>query len=62
MTLKELRKQAKALGVKIEAERDDIGWGYWLLKDDDSGEGIWEDENFCVSLEEIYYKLQWVAL
>lgn len=60
MTLKELRKQAKALGVKIEAERDDTGWGYWLLKDNGSGEGVWADDNFCTNLEEVSYKLDQV--
>jgi hypothetical protein len=61
MTLNELRKKAKALGVKIEADRDDTGWGYWLLKDDGSGEGVWDDENFCSSLEEVSFKLNWIA-
>ena len=60
MTLKELRKKAKALGVKIEADRDDTGWGYWLMKDDGSGQGVFDDNNFCASLEEVAYMLDWV--
>lgn len=55
--LNTLRKYAKTLGVKVEAERDDMGWGYWLLKDDGSGKGIFEDDNFCTSYDEILYKL-----
>jgi hypothetical protein len=58
MTLYELRKFAKPLGVKIESDRDDYGWGYWLTKDDGSGCGIWPDENFCADREEVYSKLQ----
>jgi hypothetical protein len=58
MKLKELRKIGKGLGVRIEADRDDTGWGYWLIKDDGSGEGIWSDENFCTSLYEVLYKLE----
>ena len=51
MSLKNLRKRAKALGVTIEAERDDMGWGYWL-----QGTG-WDDNNFCVDHAEIEDKL-----
>ena len=58
MTLHELRRFAKPLGVKIEADRDDCGWGYWLIKDDGSGEGIWADDNFCADREEVWWKLQ----
>ena len=58
MKLNELRKIAKGLGVRIETERDDYGWGYWLIKNDGSGEGIWSDENFCTSLYEVLYKLE----
>jgi hypothetical protein len=56
--LSQLRRKAKHLGVKIEADRDDYGWGYWLIKDDGSNAGIWPDDNFCVSHDEIAYKLQ----
>ena len=55
MKLKELRKIAKDLGCKVEAAWDDAGWGYWLLKED--GLGIWDDDNFCTTLEEVEYKL-----
>lgn len=51
MSLKDLRARAKPLGVTIEADRDDCGWGYWLL-----GTG-WPDENFCTSHDEIETKL-----
>lgn len=57
MTLTELRKIAAPLGVKIEADRDDTGWCYWLLKADESGEGVFEDDNFCADRDEVYYKL-----
>lgn len=50
--LKELRAYAATLGITIEAERDDYGWGYWLI-----GTG-WPDDNFCVDHDEILYKLQ----
>ena len=42
--------------MKIQAESDDFGWGYWLL-DAKTNDGVWEDENFCTSHEEIQYKL-----
>ena len=51
MSLKSLRKRAKALGVTIETDRDDMGWGYWLI-----GTG-WDDDNFCVDHDEIDRKL-----
>lgn len=56
MKLKELREIAKGLGLKIEAEKDDFGWGYWLIHSE-TREGIWEDDNFCTSLSEVEYKL-----
>lgn len=57
LTLAGLRKRAKALGVLIEADRDDTGWGYWLL-DPVTREGIWADDNFCTSHDEIDAKLE----
>ena len=59
--LNQLRRKAKTLGVKIEADRDDYGWGYWLIKDNGSNEGIWADDNFCESHDEIEYKLELYA-
>ena len=56
MSLQYLRKRAAKVGVKIQAESDDFGWGYWLL-DAKTNDGVWEDENFCTSHEEIQYKL-----
>jgi len=57
MTLKDLRARAKSIGVRIEADRDDYGWGYWLL-DDRTGEPVWADENFCADHLEISEKLR----
>ena len=56
--LLELMKKAETLGVRIDAQIDDFGWGYWLLKNDGSGDGIWADDNFCTSCEEIAWKLE----
>lgn len=56
MSLRELRQRAAELGVKIDAEKDDEGWGYWLL-DATTGEGVWSDDNFCTSPDEIEWKL-----
>lgn len=56
MNLKELRRIAKGLGIKIDAEKDDFGWGYWLIHPE-TKEGIWEDGNFCTSLSEVENKL-----
>jgi hypothetical protein len=56
LTLKALRKRAKLLGVIIEADRDDTGWGYWLLRVG-TREGVWADDNFCTSHDEISGKL-----
>ena len=52
MALKDLRARAKTIGVRIEADRDDYGWGYWLL-DDKTGKPVWDDENFCSDHQEI---------
>jgi hypothetical protein len=56
MSLAALRKEAAKLGVRIEADRDDYGWSYWLI-DAKTGQGVWEDENFCTSHDEISSKL-----
>lgn len=56
MTLTELRKYAMPLGVKIEAYKDCFGWGYWLV-DRQTGDGLWGDDNFCASLEEVEHEL-----
>lgn len=62
MTLKQLRERAKTIGIRIEAERFDVPldgslWGYWLV-DEKTGEGPWEDENYCDSHSEIVAKLR----
>jgi hypothetical protein len=56
LTLKSLRKRAKLLDVIIEADRDDTGWGYWLLNPV-TRDGVWADDNFCTSYDEISGKL-----
>lgn len=58
-TLKTLRAKAKDLGVTIDAQRDDSGWGFWLL--DSDGNGLWADDNFCTSHAEIDAKLDQYA-
>lgn len=58
-TLKTLRAKAKNLGVTIDAQRDDSGWGFWLL--DSDGNGLWADDNFCTSHAEIDAKLNQYA-
>jgi hypothetical protein len=57
MTLKDLRARAKTIGVRIEADRNDYGWGYWLL-DDKTGTPVWDDDNFCDDHAEISSKLR----
>lgn len=52
MSLKDLRVRAKAIGIKIEADRDDVGWGYWVI-DAATGEGPWEDDNFSTCHDEL---------
>lgn len=54
--LEQLRDRARKLGVRIDAERNDSGWGYWLINND-TGEGVWMDDNFCTSHDEISSKL-----
>lgn len=57
MTLKDLRARAKTIGIRIEAERYDVPfdgslWGYWLV-DEKTGQGPWEDENYCADHQEL---------
>lgn len=54
--LASLRARAAAIGVRIEADRDDYGWGYWLI-DNHTGEGPWADENFSTSHDELDGKI-----
>ena len=56
MALKDLRARAKAIGIRIEADRDDTGWGYWLI-DAKTNEGPWADDNFSTSHDEVEEKL-----
>lgn len=56
MSLKDLRARAKAIGIRIEADRDDVGWGYWLV-DAKTGETPWADDNFSTSHSELAGKL-----
>ena len=55
-TLTELTKWANLLGAHIDEDHIDDQEGYWIL-DEETGEGVWEDDNFCTSLEEVTYKL-----
>lgn len=62
MTLKQLRARAASIGIRIEAERFDVPldgslWGYWLV-DEKTGEGPWDDENYCDSRDEVAAKLR----
>lgn len=59
-SLRQLRKIAKSKGVRIEADRDDYGWGYWLLKADDDDE-FFNDDNFCSDRGEVEYKLEQIS-
>jgi hypothetical protein len=56
MTLKDLRARAKTIGIRIEADRDDRGWGYRLI-DANTNEGVWADDNFSTSHDEVDGKL-----
>jgi hypothetical protein len=51
-SLRELRKRAAELGLTIKCERDDMGWGYWLI-----GTG-WEDETFSTCRSELTNKIE----
>lgn len=57
MTLKALRARAARIGIRIETERHDVAiggnsWGYWLV-DEKTGDGPWEDENYCTDHGEL---------
>ena len=54
--LDSLSLRAHRVGAVVEAVRDESGWGYWLLEED-SCEGVWQDENFSTSLSELEYKI-----
>lgn len=54
--LKRLRREAAALGVLIETQRDDFGWSYWLI-DPKTREGVIDGDSFCTSHGEIEHKL-----
>jgi hypothetical protein len=51
-----LSMRAHMVGAMIEAVRDASGWGYWLL-DKETGDGVWEDDNFSTSLSELEHKI-----
>ena len=57
MALKTLRARAKMIGIRIEADRDDCGWGYWLI-DERTGETPWADDNFSTTHDELEGKLR----
>jgi hypothetical protein len=46
-SLKALRQRAAELGLTIECDRDDVGWGYWII-----GTG-WSDETFSADRDEL---------
>ena len=48
--------RAHQVGAMIEAVRDDMGWGYWLL-DKETRDGVWPDDNFSTSLSELEHKI-----
>lgn len=54
--LQELRKRAAKIGISIEAEKDDEGWGYWLV-DVETNDTPWDDENFSTSHDELEDKI-----
>ena len=55
-TLTELTQWANHLGAHIDEDHIGDEEGYWIL-DGETREGVWEDDNFCTSLEEVTYKL-----
>jgi hypothetical protein len=66
MNLDQLRTIARRMGVTIE---EDHQWcrggpplmeGSWLINEE-TGEGVWEDDNFCTNLDEVLRKLQSLA-
>lgn len=56
LTLTDLRAEASDLGVLIDEDHVGDEQGYWLL-DPVTGEGVWDDENFSTSLEEVASKI-----
>lgn len=60
--LESLRKSAAMVGVRIEADRYDVAingscWGYWLI-DAKTNEGVWQDENYSATLDELTEKVK----
>ena len=55
-TLAEMTKWANLMGAHIDEDHVGDQPGYWIV-DGETREGIWEDENFCTSLEEVEHKL-----
>jgi hypothetical protein len=51
-----LKQRAKDLGVLLDKDDNAFGIGYWLL-DPVTKNGIWDDDNFCISLNEVAWKL-----
>ena len=54
--LQKLRDRAAKVGIRIEADRDDVGWGYWLI-DNKTDTTPWGDENFSTSHDELEGKI-----
>lgn len=54
--LQKLRDRAAKIGIRIEANRDDVGWGYWFV-DVETNDTPWDDENFSTSHDEVEGKL-----
>ena len=54
--LDSLSMRAHMVGARVEAVRDDSGWGFWLLEED-SCETVWQDDNLSTSLQELEYKI-----
>jgi hypothetical protein len=51
MTIKELRTLAATIGATIGTERNENGWGYWLL--DHTGESFFPDGSFYMDKQEL---------
>jgi len=60
MSLRKLRQRAKRIDVHVEAERDDYGWGYWLVYPESDNDPLAGDR-FCATHSEIAYKLEVIA-
>lgn len=54
--LQKLRNRATKIGIRIEADRDDEGWGYWLI-DNKTNDTPWDDDNFSTSYDELEDKI-----